>query len=174
MKEQNYKYAIGDYISSTTIRVGKVVDHVLRDSNNAFYIVEERVDACFSKTIKHYVPKVFEKNMRALPKASDVTDVLNNTPRDFSFVYKKTETQPSRYKFISDELKNPSFKKFSDIIHYLGVLEATKKITASEKKLLKSKKEQFFKEVEFITKLKEKEVNELMNRNIEKLMEEQE
>ena len=138
MKEQNYKYAIGDYISSTTIRVGRVVEHVKRSEDEA------RVDACFSKTIKHYVPKVFEKNMRALPKAKDVTDILKNTPEEFAFAYKKTEKNPSRYKFIFDELKNPSFKQFSDVIHYMTMLEMTKKITASEKKLLKTKKLFFF------------------------------
>lgn len=168
MKPSKYKYNIGDYISSRTIQVGKVVGHVERGISGAvqeFYVVEERIDNCYSKTIKHYVPQVFEKNMRSLPETDYVKKVLSETKKNFSFSFNKTEKQPSRYKFLSEELKNASFKKFSDIVHFLCALEINKKITASEKKLLKSKKEQFMKEVGFITDMDEKEIELLIHEN---------
>src|SRR5690606_16649208 len=108
---------------------------------------------------------VFEKNMRSLPERDYVKKVLNETKKDFDFSFKKTETQPSRYKYLSEELKNASFKKFSDIVHFLNALEINKKITASEKKLLKSKKDQFLKEVGFITEMDEKEIELLIHDN---------
>lgn len=173
MKETIYKYNVGDYISSRTIQVGLVVDHVERGISGEkqdFYVVEERMDRCYSKTIRHYVPQVFEKNMRALPNKKHVETVLAEASKDFKFRFEKTEEMPSRYKFLSTELKNASFKKFSDIIHYLTALEVNKKITASEKKLLKGKKDQFVKEVSFITSMDEDKIDNLILENAKKIV----
>lgn len=173
MKETIYKYNVGDYISSRTIQVGLVVDHVERGISGEkqdFYVVEEKIDKCYSKTIRHYVPQVFEKNMRALPNKKHVEKVLEETANDFKFGFQKTEEMPSRYKFLSTELKNASFKKFSEIIHYLAALEINKKITASEKKLLKSKKDQFVKEVSFITSMDENKIDDLIIENAKKIV----
>lgn len=166
MKQNVLKFQIGSYISFNTIEIGRVVGTATKSLGGEAldcYVVEEELKVATKSTPKHFIPIRLETAIRPLLNSCETKNVLEKVAENFSLKFIKTVDKPSRYKFLTDELKNSSFEKLAEVVHYLMLLDQDKKISASEKKLLKMKKEQFIREAHFITQISEEEIeNQLL------------